>query len=85
MAGCNADVMSRRQVLGATLPPRRRRGRRDEPVSMFEDHFPDANERAGAPIVATWRDLDAPEGRVLMPAFEDAAARLQPTPRSRLR
>lgn len=54
---------------------RTRPGRRDELVTMFEDHFLDAYERAGARIVATWRDLDAADRWVWIRAFESAATR----------
>lgn len=52
-----------------------RPGRRDDLVAMFEAHFLDAYERAGARIVATWRNLDDPRRWCWIRAFETLEAR----------
>ncbi len=52
-----------------------RPGRREDLVAMFEAHFLDAYERAGARIVATWRNLDDPRRWCWIRAFEHLEAR----------
>lgn len=52
-----------------------RPGRREDLVAMFEAHFLDAYERAGARIVATWRNLDDPRRWCWIRAFESLEAR----------
>jgi hypothetical protein len=56
---------------------RLRRNRRDDLIALFELHFLDAYERAGAPILATFRNLDDPERWVWIRAFRDEAQRTQ--------
>lgn len=51
------------------------RGRREELIAMFEAHFLDAYERAGAVILGTFRDLDDPDRWVWIRAFADAEGR----------
>ena len=50
-------------------------GRREELISMFEAHFLDAYERAGAVILGTFRDLDHPDRWVWIRAFANEAGR----------
>ena len=52
-----------------------RPGRREDLVAMFEAHFLDAYERAGARIVATWRNLDDPRRWCWIRAFESLESR----------
>lgn len=52
-----------------------RPGARDALIEMFETHFLDAYERAGARIWATFRNLDTPDQWVWGRAFRDNAAR----------
>ncbi len=50
-------------------------GRRDELITMFEEHFLDAYERAGALILGTFRHLDDPDRWVWIRAFGDLQTR----------
>jgi hypothetical protein len=50
-------------------------GRRDDLIAMFEAHFLDAYERAGASILGTFRNLDDPDRWVWIRAFADNPAR----------
>ena len=52
-----------------------RPGRRDALIAMFETHFLDAYERAGAHILGTFRNLDAPDRWCWIRAFADLGAR----------
>lgn len=54
---------------------RTRPGRRDELIAMFEAHFLDAYERAGATIVATFTRHGEPDRWVWVRAFRSAAQR----------
>ena len=54
---------------------RTRRGRREELIAMFEAHFLDAYEAAGATIVATFRHRADADRWVWIRAFTDAASR----------
>jgi hypothetical protein len=48
---------------------------RDALIAMFEDHFLDAYEAAGARILGTFRNLGAPDRWVWVRAFADNAGR----------
>jgi len=50
-------------------------GRREDLIAMFEEHFLDAYERAGALVLGTFRNLDAPDRWAWIRAFPSLEAR----------
>lgn len=51
-------------------------GRRDDLIALFEREFVESQEAVGARIVATFRDVDAPDHFVWIRSFADMPARL---------
>ena len=50
-------------------------GRRDDLIALFEREFIEPQERVGAHVLATFRDLDDPDRFVWLRGFADMAAR----------
>ena len=65
------DVLSVLELRQYTLHP----GRRDDLIALFEREFIEPQERVGARILATFRDLDDPDRFVWLRGFADMAAR----------
>jgi len=65
------DVLSVLELRQYTLHP----GRRDDLIALFEREFIEPQERVGARILATFRDLDDPDKFVWLRGFADMAAR----------
>ena len=65
------DVLSVLELRQYTLHP----GRRDDLIALFEREFVEPQERVGARILATFRDLDDPDKFVWLRGFADMAAR----------
>lgn len=66
-----AEALTVLELRQYTLHP----GRRDTLIALFEREFVEPQERAGARVIATFRDLDHPDRFVWLRGFADMAAR----------
>lgn len=70
-AGTRAVADAIFELRNYTLRP----GRRDELITLFEREFVESQERAGASILGTFRDIDAADHFVWLRGFSGMAAR----------